>query len=72
MHRLLVISMLMLALAGCGGSAPASAGDSQPAPVASAAKAMPVRFISLNSANFAPLFIAMEKGYFRDAGVEAT
>ncbi len=64
MFRLVLFGSALL-LASCAGPAltAAPASVSQPAaPKASAAVSQPVRFISLNSANFAPLFIALDKG----------
>jgi NitT/TauT family transport system substrate-binding protein len=57
-----LIAALAMALAACGGTPPASA------PGALVHIRLPVGYIP--NIQFAPLYVAIDKGYFKDAGIE--
>lgn len=81
LRRLSLLALLSLLLAACGQAAPAVEPTQAPAAPAAteapAAAAEGLRTVTLAmsyipNVQFAPYYVAVEKGYFRDAGLEVT
>lgn len=63
LSRYFFITFLLVLLAGCAPAAPTPAAELTPV-------RLPVGYIP--NVQFAPLYVAMEKGYFREAGLDVT
>ena len=64
---LIIASVMVFALAACGGGSDSDAGDAD----GSAAENKKITIAFCTWAGYAPLFIAQEKGYFEEYGYEA-
>jgi len=69
---LVVLLMLCVALAGCGSNPPAKQESAKENPAAASVPATQVKLGLLRLTSSAPLFIAMDKGYFKAEGLDVT
>src|SRR5713226_4605865 len=64
----LMTAVACMVLAACGGGAPV--GSASQASSAAADRNAPVRLGGSTSVSYAPVWLALDKGYFREAGLE--
>jgi NitT/TauT family transport system substrate-binding protein len=77
LRRFALLALLALALAACGQAVPAAAPTAAPAATQPPAAATELRKVTLAmsyipNVQFAPYYVAAEKGYYRDAGLDVS
>jgi NitT/TauT family transport system substrate-binding protein len=77
LRRLALVPLVALLLAACGQAAPVASPTAPPAAQATEAPAQALRQVTLAmsyipNVQFAPYYVAAEKGYYREAGIDIT